>query len=364
MLQERSRVTSALSLKKPNEQSSFASSVSCLINCADSTESSEHVLRNKSNSARSMISRDNLSRKRVRNSHSFECDESISGSYPSSSQKPEFQTLHRSVQLLKSSNNLPLKQVYMFQADPTNKDFSPPSDSDDSVDSSNELSPKNPKQHKTPRRSLRLLNFIGDYLPRLAIPVGPRFQADIPDWTGPVNRENSSADAQCNSEDSRWLGTKIWSIEDKNTENSSERIGKGRPYSCSCNSSGSLKCIKLHVFEKRRQLQDDLGPAFFSWRFDEMGEDVSKSWTLKEQKSFNILVSKSNSFLKPALNQLTSKCRKSIVSYYFNVFLLRLMSKQTRLASKIVDSDDDEEEAFDMGSSSTHKKTQYLIRGR
>ncbi|KAK9279601.1 hypothetical protein L1049_013280 [Liquidambar formosana] len=180
-----------------------------------------------------------------------------------------------------------------------------------------------------------------DSLRRLEIPVLPLFQADVPDWTGPPDHGDSESDT------SKWLGTRTWPIEGRSTETKRNEIGKGRRDSCSCTSPGSMDCIKLHTTEKRIQLQFDLGPAFWSWKFDEMGEEVSKSWTPQGQKAFKLLVkrnpiSQGKSFLKPALQCFPSKRRESIVSYYFNVFLPRRISKQTRAGCTTVDTDDDE----------------------
>ena len=221
-------------------------------------------------------------------------------------------------------------------------------DFDDSAHSSNSSNFEEPKQtdHRMPRQSIRLLNFIGDYLPRMTIPVGPCFQVDVPDWNGPSGQGNI-----CGSDRDglRWLGTQIWPIGGESTETSTKTIGKGRPDSCSCSFPGSADCVKLHVHEKSILLQSDLGPAFLDWKFDEMGEGVSKSWSLKEQKIFQSLM-KSNplsneaKFWKRAFKCFPNKCRKSIISYYFNVFLPRHISLQTRTSLKQIDTDEDEAE--------------------
>ncbi|KAI3947207.1 hypothetical protein MKX01_019860 [Papaver californicum] len=378
LLEKKSAVTSSPPLAKPNEQSYFASSVSRLINSTDSPESSQRCHRKPPISVGSSRYRESLSRKRVCNSDFYESDGSIS--VASTAKKPTLQTIHRVTKLLKPINNLPLKRVRMLQAKITNKNISHLSNSNDLVDNSSRFSGNDSvdnsstlnddqMEHKRARRSPRLQNFIGDYIPRLAIPVGPRFQADIPDWIEPRKSDNFSTD---NLSDSRYVGTKVWPIEGKNTEDSKEeRIGKGRSYSCSCNSMGSISCIKLHIFEKGCQLRADLGSVFFTWKFDEMGEEVSKSWTAVEQQCFESLVktnriSQTDSFLVSALKQLSGKCRRSILSYYFNVFILRRMRKQARLATEFVDSEDDDgnDDDFGMDSSPEHKNTKYLSHGR
>ncbi|KAF6153486.1 hypothetical protein GIB67_027353 [Kingdonia uniflora] len=154
--------------------------------------------------------------------------------------------------------------------------------------------------------------------PRSAIPVGPRFQADVPDWVGPPCKEQLF--------DSKWLDFKVWPLKGKKLEASNGQIGKGRPHICLCQTPGSTI-------------------------FDEMGEVASGLWTHRQQESFNNLVKmtsglKDKSFLKQAIQYFPCKSRENIVSYYFNVIVLRRMSKLTRLASAAVaaDSDDDDED--------------------
>ncbi|XP_060202240.1 uncharacterized protein LOC132630696 isoform X2 [Lycium barbarum] len=173
-------------------------------------------------------------------------------------------------------------------------------------------------------QSPRLLNFIGDHLQRFVIPVGPRFQADVPDWTVPA---------------------------------------------------GTTVCVKRHVSEERRLLQCELGPAFFSWKFDEMGEQVSKAWSFKEAATFESLVKRKpqlngKSFLNNALKSLPQKNGKTIINYYFNVFIPRQLSLQNRSSNKLVNISDDI--ADDINDICLHKgskgqkpqglKSQYLRR--
>ncbi|KAL0347407.1 UNVERIFIED_CONTAM: AT-rich interactive domain-containing protein 1 [Sesamum calycinum] len=252
------------------------------------------------------------------------------------------------------------------------KDVSPTVDSDESVNGSNPLSPENEaptveisnaihflnlptldglqRRHlQPPRRSIRLLNFIGDHLQRKAIPVGPHFQADVPEWSGPVNRSVLIAAYKSDSDNSKWLGSRVWPIEIGNMKTTGRTIGKGRPNSCCCVSPGFSDCTIRHIVEERLLLQCDLGPAFFSWKFDEMGEQVSNSWSPKEQQTFEKLVktrpsSNGKNFLKRALKCFSNKYRKDITNYYFNVYIPRRMSLQTRLSPvKQVDTDDEYE---------------------
>lgn len=197
------------------------------------------------------------------------------------------------------------------------------------------------------RRSKRtLLKISQNELPRKRIPVGFFFQADVPDWTSPSNKEDLVDDTN-GLDDSKWLGTQIWPLEGDDRRLGEEMIGKGRSDSCACTSPGSVECIRFHVNNTRVQLKSNLGPAFSSLGFAEMGEEVSKSWTQEEQMRFDDLVrqnssSEGKSFWEPALKYFTSKRRQDIVSFYFNVFVLRWMSIRTRLGAWAVDSSDDE----------------------
>ncbi|GFZ19596.1 hypothetical protein Acr_28g0003010 [Actinidia rufa] len=203
--------------------------------------------------------------------------------------------------------------------------------------------PKQPKPQKLKKPiPVNWLEFITDDNLKLAIPVGPRFQVDVPDWTGPPHE---GYDESINS---RWLGTQVWPIKDARSDTKVDLIGKGRSNFCTCPSPGSIECVKRHVNDKKVQLQFDLGPAFWKWRFNEMGQEVSKLWNLEEQKQFDCIVkmnpiSEGKSFLTPALECFQTLCSGTIVSYYFNVYVPRRMSIKTRAGIKIVDTDEDED---------------------
>ncbi|KAL6341431.1 hypothetical protein AAG906_032550 [Vitis piasezkii] len=203
------------------------------------------------------------------------------------------------------------------------------------------------KNAESPKKEADRVKFLTDSA-QLAIPIGSLFQAEVPEWIGVPNKHHP-CDKDDASDTSRWLGTKSWPIEGSSITNSdADKIGKGRPDSCSCTSPGSAKCVKFHIQEKSAELQQDLGPAFRDWNFHTMGEEaVLRSWTAKEQRKFETLVkghppSQHKSFLKPAMEAFPSKSRKDIVSYYCNVFVPRRISKLTRAGCKTIDSDDDE----------------------
>ncbi|KAI5675047.1 hypothetical protein M9H77_05997 [Catharanthus roseus] len=189
------------------------------------------------------------------------------------------------------------------------------------------------------------LEYISNENLRLAIPVGCRFQADLPP-------SNGASDDDINSDCTKWLGTKVWPSDEGRINRETDAgnlIGKGRPNEiCQCSCPGSIQCVKRHTTAKKLKLQSDLGSAFWKWEFDNMGENVSESWSLEEQKKFeNIVKLNANSYgqilINSALEYLPSRSRKDIVSYYLNVHIQRRMSKQIRLGCSSVDTDDETE---------------------
>ncbi|ERN09684.1 AT-rich interactive domain-containing protein 2 [Amborella trichopoda] len=212
------------------------------------------------------------------------------------------------------------------------------------------LSSTKPDQpNQSVQRSQRLMTYlkINSDKPRKRVPVDPFFQADVPEWTEPSRKRARSTNEQNTLDDSRWLGTRVWPIEGLNLTIDQGLIGKGRPDRCSCTQPGSVQCARVHVAESRQRLRSELGPAFDKWGFNDMGEEVAMNWTLKDEQSFTSLVrlnpiSKKKRFWMPLVMRFYDKTKESLVSYYFNVFVLRRMSFQTRMAYGKVDSDDDE----------------------
>ncbi|KAI3458326.1 hypothetical protein Pfo_014989 [Paulownia fortunei] len=195
---------------------------------------------------------------------------------------------------------------------------------------------------------------------RAVIPIGPRFQADLPMFTRKVDKK---------SDTSQWLGTKVWPVEStslkksKQLKGNMDAIGRGRADVCECQVPGSSECIKKHVDEEKMKLQKELGPAFDDWKFNQMGEEASSNWTLEERKKFESIVKKSSPlkgkvFLKSALKALPNKNRETIISYYFNIIVPRnigLNIKSGRLPTDI--NTDDEASASSSSSSRARKRS-------
>ncbi|XP_073009188.1 AT-rich interactive domain-containing protein 2-like [Typha latifolia] len=186
---------------------------------------------------------------------------------------------------------------------------------------------------------------------RKRVPKGHDFQADVPDWTGPPSER-----VCCNYKEdvniSRWLGTCVWPEEGGVIETNEAVTARGRSDRCECSSPGSMACIRFHIKVARNQLKSELGQAFSSWGFDEMGEEVSKLLARSEQKKFDSLeklnpVSKGKTFWSVVSKHFASKSRKHLVSYYYNVYLLRRMGNLSRSTPTEVDSDEDYAEEKD-----------------
>ncbi|KAI3733059.1 hypothetical protein L1987_64276 [Smallanthus sonchifolius] len=192
---------------------------------------------------------------------------------------------------------------------------------------------------------------------KYAIPIGPRFQAEVAEWKGPPQRNYPHQTL----ESSKWSGTVIWSNKDTTIrETERDVIGRGRPKCCDCHTPGSILCVKRHISEKTARLQKDLGPAFQIWKFDEMGEVVAKLWKQSEQQKFARIVktkavSEGNNFIKLALKSFSSKSHNTIVNYYFNVYLPRHISVKTRSGCTSRDTDNEEEKTMPCSKGSRKK---------
>ncbi|KAE9592071.1 hypothetical protein Lalb_Chr19g0125361 [Lupinus albus] len=183
------------------------------------------------------------------------------------------------------------------------------------------------------------LPFHGNHSSKLVIPIGPRFQAEIPQWEDLTNTRQYNID-----DDSKWVENEIWPMPNIMETNNTKGVGNGRPELCSCDIPGSFDCVQLHISEAREKLKLEIGATFSSWKFDEMGEDVSKSWTMDEQKEFELLIrlnkqSNGMDFWKIAMENFPSKPLKNMVNYYYNVCIPRRIRMETRASFGRIDSD-------------------------
>ncbi|CAA3012480.1 Hypothetical predicted protein [Olea europaea subsp. europaea] len=96
----------------------------------------------------------------------------------------------------------------------------------------------------------------------------------------------------------------------------------------------------------------ELGSAFYGWKFDNVGEEVALSWTKGEENKFQDIVKSKPScvyFWDELFNVLPCKGRVSLVSYYYNVFLLQHRGYQNRTYTSNIDSDDEESDSSEFG---------------
>lgn len=196
--------------------------------------------------------------------------------------------------------------------------------------------------------------------PKCAVPVLPRFQADV------VNLTGNSQD----SDSSKWLGKRIWPLQgscnDPTQENNKQVNGEEGESgtstctctcTCTCQSPGSVECVKLHVAEERNRLKRELGPAFEEWEFDQMGEEALNGWSPTEEDRFEEILKRKQLGSQDALVQqpywkyFRNKDKKSLVSYLFNVYIPRKFARETRACSTDVCTDDDDDDDDDPSNS-------------
>ncbi|KAG4999001.1 hypothetical protein JHK87_020073 [Glycine soja] len=178
----------------------------------------------------------------------------------------------------------------------------------------------------------------GDESLEKQVSVGPRFQAEVPEWTGVFSES-----------DSKWLGTHVWSLKNDTEPATATDVGRGRQEMCSCEFHGSVECVRLHIAENRMKLKLELGSEFYRLGFDCIGEEVSLQWTTEEEQRFKDIMksnisSKNKYFWNNPSKYFPKKTRRNLVNYYFNVFLIQLRTYQNRVTPESVDSDDDEVE--------------------
>lgn len=200
---------------------------------------------------------------------------------------------------------------------------------------------------KSMSEALSIGYLLNNKATRKRIPIGTPFQAQIPLWTGKAQKEREEFGGVC-----------VWPLPDtKTTASDIGRVGRGRPLRCACVYPMSLECVRLHVAEERGKLNKEIGEAFNSWGFNDMGESVSARWTKKEELIFDLTV-KSNplsmgkNFWDELPAALPLKTMKELVSYYFNVFVVRRRAIENRTMPDSIDSDDDERELSSSGTSS------------
>lgn len=172
---------------------------------------------------------------------------------------------------------------------------------------------------------------IYECAPRKAVPVGPNYQADIPDLNAEVSKEDDS---------DKWIKTCLLPNPDL------DLVSDGKE--CDCTDMGSVRCIRQHIIEVRENMKKKLGmEKFIQLGFGDMGEEVALTWDPQDEKLFaEVVRSNTASFMKCFWDVLPlvfpEKCKRDFVSYYFNVYILRKRAGQNRSDPLYINSDDDE----------------------
>ncbi|XVE68273.1 hypothetical protein DITRI_Ditri09bG0054300 [Diplodiscus trichospermus] len=204
--------------------------------------------------------------------------------------------------------------------------------------------------------------------PRKHVSVGPEHQADIPEWSQQDMRSSSdgldTSDPQVLPKSScanhivdddygkKMIGTCVIPMPDSEAFHFED---VGHRIVCKCLDQGSIRCIRQHVTEAREKLRQNLGSEIFEeLGFCDMGEEVAKRWTEEEELAFhNVVLSNPLSLGKNFWDHLPvvlpSCSKKDLVSYYFNVFMLRKRAEQNRVDPVNIDSDDDEWQTVECG---------------
>ncbi|EOA40243.1 hypothetical protein CARUB_v10008961mg [Capsella rubella] len=197
-------------------------------------------------------------------------------------------------------------------------------------------------------------SFLLDQPARKQVPIGPGFQAEIPEWEGrqtgciePTGTTVQSHNIEC-AYGEKFFGTCVVPMPALNTfAHMDDIVGKGRKF-CICRDRGSVRCVGQHIQEAR----EELVKAFGSERFKDlglcdMGEAVAWNWSDEDAQLFHEVVYSNpvisgRNFWKHLEAAFCSRTQKEIVSFYFNVFILRRRAIQNRTYILDIDSDDDE----------------------
>ncbi|KAJ4850957.1 hypothetical protein Tsubulata_011540 [Turnera subulata] len=191
-----------------------------------------------------------------------------------------------------------------------------------------------------------------DSFPRKQVPLGPNHQASIPPYSRHINTFNADGSSfsmphtvPC---DDRLIGSCIIPMPDSDVSTDDGYVVGGGRTDCGCLDEGSIRCVRQHVKESREKLKDSIGhEQFMNLGFLDMGEEVMCNWSEEEERIFHAVVysnpmSLGQNFWKHLDQVFPDRTTKEIVSYYFNVFMLRRRAAQNRSIMLDVDSDDDE----------------------
>ncbi|KAL6645097.1 hypothetical protein ACP70R_016705 [Stipagrostis hirtigluma subsp. patula] len=213
---------------------------------------------------------------------------------------------------------------------------------------------------------------------RKPVPIGPNYQAELPECrefvakssaigekivSAPFHFSDGGADED---ESDKWIRNCVVPMPGADALSSTLKPVYCKA-SCDCVDEDSIDCVRKHVREAREKLKGSLGAdTFKELGFYDMGEEVASRWTEEEEHLFQEVVSSYPASLRRDFwDELPlafpSKSSKELVSYYFNVFMLRKRAEQNRFDPMNIDSDDDEwQVAGDGDFANTEKADEYL----
>ena len=206
-----------------------------------------------------------------------------------------------------------------------------------------------------------------DCSPQKLVPIGPEYQAYVPEWEQQGSKSSdhqidlqpqvlhgSGLDIIVNADEEK-MGTCVISMPKPEVSlNCCSQYGASRN-DCVCIDEGSVRCVRQHVMEAREKLRENIGPKLFEeLGFCTMGEEVANRWTEEEEHIFHEVVranppSLCKNFWDHLPIAFPSRTIKDLVSYYFNVFILRKRAGQNRFDPLHIDSDDDEWQKTELG---------------
>ncbi|ESQ34287.1 hypothetical protein EUTSA_v10009562mg, partial [Eutrema salsugineum] len=197
-------------------------------------------------------------------------------------------------------------------------------------------------------------SFLMDQPARKQVPIGPGHQAIIPEWEGSQNGNLKPLGTSVqnhivgSADEEKLCGTCVVPMPVlKTPANMDDIVGKGREF-CVCSDRGSIRCVRQHVKEAREEVVKMIGfEKFRDLGLCDMGEEVAQSWSDEDALLFHEIVYSNpvtlgQNFWQHLEAAFCFRNKKEIVSYYFNVFVLRRRATQNRTFILDIDSDDDE----------------------
>ncbi|KAF5748940.1 hypothetical protein HS088_TW04G00901 [Tripterygium wilfordii] len=216
-------------------------------------------------------------------------------------------------------------------------------------------------------QSDEIFSSVVDHPPQISI--GPEHQAYVPEWgsqgwtsssdkvygSDPQGPVTQALDNDDDGSMEKLMGNCIIPMPELEAPGSCYPQDVETKSNCKCIDRGSVRCVSQHVMEARQKLRENLGPEIFEeLGFCDMGDEVAKKLTEEEEERFHEVVlsnpeSLGRNFWDHFSAVFPSRTKKDVVSYYFNVFMLRKRAEQNRFDPQNIDSDNDEWQQYAVG---------------